>query len=249
MGPFANIDIIPNEALHINASYHKILRTPTFTDLFYKSPTIEGNKDLKSERSSVFDIAARYRWRGVKAEVSAYYTHGKSMIDWVMYTADDVFHSTNFKLENYGLNIACELYFNELFTSFPMSLAIAYCHIEQRRNDDIEIYKANYALEYLRNKVTALFTMRPISPLAFTVNYRYAERNGSYIIYENAKSTGERHRYTPYSIVDFKANWSVSAKCNIFAEVNNLFDKHYYDFGNVPQPDFWSKIGLKYSFN
>ncbi|MBP5365389.1 MAG: TonB-dependent receptor [Bacteroidales bacterium] len=247
--PFANIDVNATRALHFNITARKLLRTPTFTDLFYKSPTIEGNRDLKSEKSMIFDVAARYRCRGLKAEVSGYYTHGKSMIDWVMYTETDTYHSTNFKLENRGLNVVCNIYFDEIFGSFPMSLALSYSHIDQRRRDNIVVYKASYALEYLRNKVTAQLIARPVGKLTVSANYRFAERNGSYIVYHNSQSTGELHRYTPYSVVDCKANWSFSDNCDIFVEINNLFDNHYYDYGNVEQPGFWSKIGFRYCFD
>ena len=50
----------PKAQSDVFLSYNTAFRMPTFTDLFYKSPTNEGNKDLKPERVQSLRIGYRY---------------------------------------------------------------------------------------------------------------------------------------------------------------------------------------------
>ena len=50
----------PVSGLKLYASFNQALRMPTFTDLYYKSPTINGNIGMKPEKNSDFTIGASY---------------------------------------------------------------------------------------------------------------------------------------------------------------------------------------------
>ena len=54
--------------------------------------------------------------------------------------------------------------------------------------------------------------------------------------------------YDPYSIVDLRLSYD-APHYTIYAEANNLFDKSYYDLGNVEQPGLWMKAGVKVNFD
>jgi iron complex outermembrane receptor protein len=170
------------------------------------------------------------------------------MIDWVMYTADDAYHSANFKLDNMGVEASATLYFRQLVSSdfFLDKLNIGYAYINQQRHDDTEIYKSNYALEYLRHKFTARFEHRIWSKLTAGWAFRWQDRMGSYQKYDdNHKPVNELVPYSPFGLLDLKLSWT-DRNYNIFAEANNLLNHGYYDLGNVPQPGFWFKTGISW---
>lgn len=245
---YPGIDVCyrPSSEWKLFASWNKALRMPTFTDLYYKSPTNEGNVGLKAEETSSFNLGAKWRRRGIRAEVSAFYLHGTDMIDWVMYTADDVYHSANFKLDNMGAEAAVTLFFREYFApEFPLNtFKVSYAYIDQDRKDKEPIFKSNYALEYLRHKAVARLDSKIVKKLNGSIAYRWQAREGGYILFDKEhKSTGELVDYDPYGVVDLRLSWD-AARYSIYAEANNLFDQEYYDLGNIPQPGLWMKFGV-----
>ncbi len=246
--PFLNAKIEMTKEWTLFASWNNARRTPTFTELYYKSQTNEGNKDLKSEFTSTASISSQVRKKGINTEISTYYIYGKDMIDWVMYTPDDVYHSTNFRLNNIGVELHNTISFHEWFDCIPLQLYLGYNYIHQERKDEIEIFKSNYALEYVKHKFVTQLTIQPTSSLMLSLHYRCIARNGGYIIYQEKINTGVIKEYEPYGIMDFKANYRIK-RLNLFGEINNLLNnKDYYDYGNVPQPGLIWKIGLIYHF-
>jgi iron complex outermembrane receptor protein len=126
--------------------------------------------------------------------------------------------------------------------------SVGYAYIYQDRKDDVRVYKSNYALEYLRNKVVLSLDSRIVGKLNGSVTYRYCDRMGNYIKYDaNHKSTGELTAYKPYGITDLRISWD-DKHYTIYAEASNLFDQTYYDLGNIEQPGIWVKGGVKVNF-
>jgi iron complex outermembrane receptor protein len=166
------------------------------------------------------------------------------MIDWVMYTASDIYHATSFKLDNMGYSLQANVNPQALWgQSFPIERFYAgYTYIHQKRHDNTEIFKSNYALEYLRHKIVLQLDHRIISHLSASWSFRWQDRMGSYLRYENGKSTGEKVDYKPYGILDLKLLWS-KHNYQFYAEANNLTNRRFYDLGNVRQPGVWFMVG------
>jgi vitamin B12 transporter len=242
--PGIDISYRPKDEWKVFASWNKALRMPTFTDLYYKSPTQEGNVGLKPEKTQAVKIGAQYRKIWINAKLNAFYNKGSDMIDWVQYTADDKYHSTNFKLDNMGIESNFTFF---LGSNSPISqINVGYTYIYQKRHDDKTIYKSNYALEYLRHKFVAGITHRIISNLSASWNFRFQKRMGGYTVYdENHKSTGSIHSYPSFGILDVKVQWT-KPHYSVFAQAYNLLDRKYYDFGNLPQPGIWINVGASY---
>lgn len=228
-------------------SWNMALRMPTFTDLYYKSPTQEGNVGLKPEETSAFNVGAKWRRIGIDASASVFYHRGTNMIDWVMYSADDVFHSANFKLDNVGTELNASLLFSEWFgrRSFVDRLSVGYAYIHQKRHDDVVIYKSNYALEYLRHKVVATLDHRIWRNLSAAWAFRWQDRVGSYIKYASPSDVGTLVSYEPYALLDLRLQWR-DPKYTVYVEGSNLTNRTYYDLGNIPQAGFWVKAGASF---
>ena len=174
------------------------------------------------------------------------------MIDWVMYSPDDVFHSANFDLDNMGLQASATLNFAPA-TPLPDGrgrgwvFQLSYAFIHQQRHDDTYIYKSNYAMEYLRHKVVCTLDHPIVSRLTASWTLRWQDRMGSYLRYDDAQSTGQLVPYSPYATLDLKLRW-VARHYELWAEGTNLLNRHYYDLGNVPQPGIMVLGGVRLRF-
>ena len=243
--PGVDLAYTPSNHWRVFASYNKGFRLPTFTDLYYKSPTHEGNMGMRAEESHSFQLGAKASYRFGEVNTSytlkGFYHRGANMIDWVMYTADDVLHSANFDLDNMGLQAQVTASYKRVL------LNLAYAYIHQHRHDDIDIFKSNYAMEYLRHKFVCTLNHPIVSHLSASWTFRWQDRMGSYLLYENAKSTGKLVDYDPYATLDLKLRW-VGHHYELWAEGTNLTNHRYYDLGNIPQPGIVVLAGARIKF-
>lgn len=245
--PGVDIAYRPNGHWKVFLSYNKGFRLPSFTELYYKSVTHEGNKGLRPEESHSVQLGTTYRQPGIMATMCGFYHHGHNMIDWVMLNPDDIMHSASFELDNMGAKADLHLNFAELMghSTWVESVQLGYTFLHQIRHDDLPIYKSNYALEYLRHKCTALLSHRILSALSATWNFRWQERMGNYIRYEGTQSTGELQNYTPYATLDLKLQWKQPVY-ELYVQGSNLTNKQYFDLGNIPQPGICILGGVKF---
>ncbi|MCF0187414.1 MAG: TonB-dependent receptor [Bacteroidaceae bacterium] len=231
------------------ASFNQALRMPTFTDLYYKSPTISGNVGLKPEKSTDYNIGVQYSSPAFQVKGKLFYRRGTDMIDWVKYHAEDTFHSANFDLDYYGVEGSAALDCVELWgaKSFLQRVNVSYAYIYQSRRDDQQIYSSNYALDYLKNKLVIGLNHRIVSKLSAQWDFRLQHRNGSFELYRDGKATGELTPYGTVALLDMKLQWE-DKKFTVYLQGNNLTNHRYYDLGNVRQPGFWLMGGIKRMF-
>ncbi|MEG1615769.1 MAG: TonB-dependent receptor [Bacteroidales bacterium] len=239
-----------SDNLKLYASWNRSLRMPTFTDLYYKSATNEGNPDLKPEKNEAFEIGSRYTNYFAITSLSVFYQRGTDMIDWIKTSSEDEKWKTvnHTSLNNMGVEVSAVIDFSSLFTPelFLKRLDLGYAYIHQQKETG-DVYKSNYALEYLRHKFTAQLTHTIWRDLSATWAYRWQQRMGSYTRYEQLQPVGEVP-YPSYGIVDLKIQW-VRPLYTIYAEANNLLNRKYVDLGNIPQPGIWVKGGVTLRFN
>ena len=258
--PGVDISFRPTKSWKLYASWNMAQRMPTFTDLYYKSPTQEGNTGLKPEKTSEFTVGAAYRTTGLKSNLRMFHRHQKSMIDWVMTLADSVngyttYHATNFKVDVMGFDIQATVLFPEMFeaNSCLRTFQVDYSYLHQKRHDDIEIYASCYAFDYLRHKLVMRLDTRFFQKLYATLSYRWQDRMGSYVKYTpeivDGKTTYEVRTvsYNPFGLLDLRLQWK-DKHYEIYLEANNLTSHRCYDLGNVEQPGFWLMAGAQWKF-
>jgi len=227
-------------------SWNRALRMPTFTDLYYKSKTNVGNAALKPEKSEAFELGVKYGCYFLNAHVSAFIRNGKDMIDWVKKNPDDVWQSRNLtKVNNRGIEAEVTFLPKELWGNhfFINSANASFSYINQDKKS--EDWISNYALDYLKERATFKLNHAIMKNVTATWQFRWQDRAGSYTKYVNQRAA-EETPYKPFSTTDVKIAWQKQA-LNIYVEANNLFNKKYFDIGNIPQPGFWFRTG--FSFN
>lgn len=244
--PGVDVSFRPSSRWRIYASWNRSLRLPSFTDLWYKSPTQEGNVGLKPEECDAFRIGADFKSSCFDLRLKAHYQHGNNMIDWVMYSADDIYHATSFKLNNFGAGCDATIRLSGfLGRRQPFEeLYVSYAWLYQHRLEGEDYYKSNYALEYLRHKFVARLSHRIVSSFAATWTLRVQQREGAYLVYKNHQATSELRPYGAHALLDCKVVWT-KQKYSLYVDMTNLTSHRYYDIANVLQPGFLVMAGAR----
>ena len=238
--PGVDVAYRPSSQWKLFFSYNKGFRLPTFTELYYKSPTHEGNRTLKPEHNHSLSLGLQHRYRGSEASLRGFYHRGTHMIDWVMYAPDDIYHTAAFDLDNMGVQLEERLSLPALFGrgTWVQSLNLGYTFIHQVKHDAEGVYKSNYAMEYLRHKFVARLSHKVYSHLSMAWDARWQERMGSYL------SGGHLVSYHPYWSIDAKLRWDRPAY-QLYVQATNLTGHRYYDLAGVPQPGLWVMAGAR----
>ncbi|NCC18358.1 MAG: TonB-dependent receptor [Bacteroidia bacterium] len=237
--PSLSVDYKINNNINVFSSYSQSSRLPTFTDLYYTTKTHIGNTDLKQEESESVELGSKYRNRYFLSYVSGFWLGGKNMIDWVKKNPDDKWESKNItQISKFGLEVGVKFFLNEMIDvlQYPTTLKIDYSRMNQEviKNE----YISNYALNYLRDKLTAqLYLPLYRDKLSATISFRYQKRMGQYLKYEDLKPT-QKEDYPAFTTTDISLNYNLK-NFNIYCNMNNIFNTTYFDLGNVPQPGFW----------
>ncbi len=223
------------------ASFNTSLRMPTFTELYYSVNGYKADRYLKPEEMKAYEIGVKYLTPGIRGTVSLFHYRGTNLIDWIKDLsegADAPWQSVNHaKVNTTGVEASLDVSFDEMLhrTFFIRNLTVSYAYIDQDKKSEPDV-QSRYALEYLRHKVVAQANLRVWRNLNLNVSYRWQDRMGNY------EQNGEMVAYEPYSLLDARLSWDTSFY-RVYAEANNLLNRTYYDYGNIPQPGIWVRAG------
>ena len=232
-------------AWKVYASYNTSLRMPSFTELFYSVGGHKADKHLKPEELSALEAGVKYDARGISGKTSVFYNRQKNLIDWISDGTLDANGATLWKSVNFGrinvvgIEASLRFDFRALMPSqrFLKHFGIAYCYLNQNEKEHKGI-TSKYVLEYVKNKMVADLQLNLWRNLDFGLNYRLLHRMGNYI-----DTANQHHKYATYGIFDTRLSWN-AGKWTAFVAANNLLDRAYVDYGNVPQPGTWLTAGI-----
>ena len=232
-------------AWKVYASYNTSLRMPSFTELFYSVGGHKADKHLKPEELSALEAGLKYNAHGISGKTSIFYNQQKNLIDWISDGTLDANGSPLWKSVNFGrinvVGVEASLSFDcrTLMPSqrFLKQFSLAYCYLNQNEKEHKGI-TSKYVLEYVKNKMVVNLQLNLWRNLDLGLNYRLLHRMGGYIDTNN-----QRHNYATYGILDTRLSWN-TGKWTAFAAANNLLNRTYVDYGNVPQPGTWITAGV-----
>jgi len=251
-GVDASYRIMGNEhsanTLKVFASWNNSLRLPSFTEMYYKLKGYMADPHLKPEEMQAFEVGAQYAGPALQAKMSVFHHHGRNMIDWIMDTSlgnDAVWQSVNHtKVNTYGAEASLALNFRQLFPtqSFLKTFHLSYSYLYQDKDAGANIV-SQYALEYLRHKLTSNLQLNIWQKLQGNIYMRWQDRVGNYTDF-----SGNVKKYNPFALFDVRLSWN-EPQYSLYVEANNVFNnRDYVDYGNVPQPGTWIVAGCRYRF-
>lgn len=238
--------------MRLYASFNQSLRMPTYTDLYYTGPNLEGNPNLKPERSTDVSIGMKWAHGPWQAQGRGFYRRGTDMIDWVKFAANDANHAANLDLDYYGMDLLAAYhapkYGAEGIGQFVRRASVAYSYVYQtKQNIPDGIYSSSYALDYLRHKLVASLTHSIVSRLEAQWDFTLRSRNGEFDLYSFETSSFTQQKYGTHATLDLRLQWTAPSY-TLYVQANNLTSHRYYDISNVLQPGFWFMGGVKVMF-
>ena len=236
--PGAELNLRLTDALRLYGSYNASYRMPTFTELYYSVGGHKADPTLRTEKLHAFEGGLKYLGSGIRAVATVYYNRGRDIIDWIQdVTAGDdapwmsVNHTT---LNTFGQEATLQFSFPELTGNrdfFVRSINLGYSHISQDKGT-AEGFRSLYSMEYIRHRVTAQADFRFLRYFNANVSFRYVDRATASTLIK------------PYSLLDAKLSYNRPA-FEIYIRANDLLNKEYYDFGDIPQPGLWFMAGAR----
>jgi len=218
-----------NLKLYINIGY--TYRIPTYTDLFYSSPTTLGNENLKLEKALTKEVGLKYLKDDFNFNFSLYQRDASDIIDYVRNNEAEPWQASNIREINtsgFELNLGYKFYLG----SFKMhTINIGYSNIDDEILET-DFAFSRYALNSLKNQITATYM--------FEVN----EKISSTLAYKNAERLDEEK----YTVIDFRTSYKLD-KFTLSVILNNILDTKYSETNLVPMPGFNSLVELNYSIN
>ncbi|SVA19683.1 uncharacterized protein METZ01_LOCUS72537 [marine metagenome] len=205
-----------NFRIYTNIGY--TYRAPTYTDLYYSSPTTVGNEKLIPEKALSEEVGIRYFKNKLNFSLVLFNRKAKDLIDYVKAIESDPWQATNIReLNTSGLeaSMRIKLYGKNKKTHY---INFGYSYLK----DDLEpseIQFSKYAINSLKHHITSSINLAISKNLSGSLIYKYSER-----------TTGEN-----YTVVDIK-NTLIIKNLNFSLIINNIFDTEYSETNLVPMP-------------
>jgi len=246
--PSVNISYRPVEDFNISSSWSKSTRMPTFVDLYYTTETHNGNDGLKPEKSESLELNFKYKNPIFSAYITGFLLWGRDMIDWVKVNPDDEkWASWNLtKVDTKGVEMGVKLRLADMLPVLGEQSSLSLDYACMHQTSDTQEMVSLYSLNYLRDKFTAQFHHQIYKGFSAGWYFRFQKRMGFYEKYENLEKVGNEH-YPAFSTLDLKLNYKYN-DLMFNLSMNNLYDTHYFDRGNIPQAGFWLIGGISYTF-
>jgi iron complex outermembrane receptor protein len=162
--------------------------------------------------------------------MSLYERDASNIIDYVKNEESDLWQANNIReiiTNGFELNMGYEFYLGNFR---KQNINIGFSNIDDNLLET-DFTFSRYALNSLKNQITATYIC--------AIN----EKISSTLAYKNAERINEKE----YSVIDFKSSYNFD-KFTLSVILNNILDAEYSETNLVPMPGFNSLAEIKYSF-
>jgi len=212
--------------LKLRFSFDKIWREPSFTELYYSSPSSIGNENLGVQESNNFEIGLDWSLSKVNLSLSGFLRDQTDTIDWVKNTSGAAWQAENVgSLKAYGFDFYGGIEFKD---SWVDEIGLGYTYLELDKDNPYNFSK--YVFDYNRHKLVGNF------------GFDLGGFNLNLIV--NFLKPLDRGNYTT---CDLKLSKKV-ADFILTLEGMNIFNKDYEELSNIDGTGRWYKLGITYNF-
>lgn len=229
--PQAGIFFIINKHMKLRSSMARAMRPPTYTELYYDSPTSKGNKDLSVEKAMNYeagvDLSLGEDERSAQLSCTIFRRDSSDLIDWVKDNAGMSFYQARNLTEVKTEGIETE------FKIKPfdfLNIKAGYVYIDSDIEEGFN-YISRYALNNPDHKVTTEADI--ILPFG-TQSFR--------LLYKDRK--GRSH----YITVATTLSYEIAKGSSLFINVDNIFNSSYEDIENNTLPGREISAGARVKF-
>ena len=239
---FPGIDINYEVSKNLNCylSINKSMRTPNFTELYYTSPTNEGNINLVPEQSISKEIGFKLHKKVHTTSISIFERKGENLIDWILFDGDSIWRTQNLnKIKTTGIELNSKINLKKVFNSKINYFKFMYAsnNVDTVSNG----FRSAYVLDHLKTNLS--FSINYNLSNNFTLDWKmsYQERIGDFL----DPNTEKIKNFEPFWLTSMRLTKDINSNFKLFLDINNLFNVKYSDFGTIEQPGRWARIGLK----
>ena len=205
-------------------------RVPTYTDLYYSSPTRSGNTNLEPEEAFAQEIGIKYSSGRITTSMSVFNRDATNLIDYIRpNTNSTVYTATNItEVNTKGLELNTDYRFK--IKEFNQTLSLGYTFLNDdilKQNKELSIYSLNT----LKHQFVTKFSSKLFKNVSQNIIYKHAVR-----------AVG-----TTYNVWDASIIINIK-KINLTLTANNIFNADYIETGFVPMPPSNVLFGLRYNF-
>jgi len=218
-----------NDQFKIYGNLGYTYRIPTYTDLYYNSPTTIGNVNLKPEKALSEEIGAKYNSGKITTNIAFFYRDSKDLIDYVKEKEEDKWQAENLaKVTTKGFEAEVQYRFDLL--NYRQKLNIGYTFLDETIVDQ-DVPFSRYSLNSIKHQLTANLDSQFLKYLRQNLVFRFIERPDG----------------TSYNVVDFKLT-AMYKDLELSGMFNNIFNTEYTETNLVPMPKSNVLFSLKYTF-
>ena len=217
----------------IYTSFNSSFRTPSFTELYYTSPTDSGNKLLSPEKAYNFELGHRFKSSIISWNTSLYYRICNNQIDWVKdNSSTSFFRAQNFSnIKHYGVETSVSFNLKNIINAKPIeSFQLSYAHNQFSLDSN---QNARYSNTILQNQLIASLILSYSKKLHQTISGRLEDR----------PATGK-----VFVLIDTKIEYDLNPReIALFLIIQNLSNTNYSYIVGLPMPGINFQSGVRFN--
>ena len=223
-----------NDANKLHATISRSFRAPTFNDLYWNSPGMIGNPDLKPEKGLTGEIGTQTRLNNkISFEVNYYRSKYSELIQWAPLTADP---ASDWTVKNIGSALIDGIEFsNKIDLSHAWEADLGYSFLVAK---DDKTHK--YLIYQPKNKADLTLKYSGLNGLSFKIRGMYVDRR-----FGDSENTVIAKRY--YTI-NLDASKKIRSGFTYYISIDNLLGDKYQPVRGFPVPGFSLTNGIKLEF-
>lgn len=220
--PGASLEADLDGGWSVGAAAGHSFRLPSFTELYYDSPTVVGNPHLRPEQGWTAEVLVRRQGGRMRWETAAFRRRASNLIDYLR-DEDAVYRASNHAhVVTSGVEAAVVASRVGPFTQLRAAASAVSSRL------DVDPQRSRYALAhpYAEASLAALAPLSGRWRLASGVRWRHP-RGGE-----------------PYALLDLRLLRPLRRGVAVELEVTNLLDRSYQEVPGVPLPGRWATLAL-----
>jgi iron complex outermembrane receptor protein len=232
-----------NSKIKLYAGINTGMRLPTFTDLYYSGPSNIGNSSLKAESQIAYQVGTKLKTKLFELDLQLYINDAHNSIDWVRKADTLKWQPMNItSVQSYGGDFSLEIFTRNIGLKWIQKLSFKYSYLD--KNSNSPDFQSHYIMDYLKHKFVMNIQHKIYENLSMGYVFHYHNRVGEFQKYDSQTRTFSNKEYSPYALFDMRLMWKYK-QFKVFADISNVFDVQYFDYGNLPQAGRWFTLGVK----
>lgn len=217
-----------NSTSKVYANIGKAFRLPSFTELYYESPTNKGNEKLKYEETINYELGYSLKSENFVFNTSVFRRNGKNLIDWTRKIGTEIWQAKNIsKINIIGYEIDFNINLKKLLKQNILTdFQLDYTWLSEDKTVGSS-EESKYLLDFLRHQLIVKLSNNLPFNMQQNWIFRYEDRINS----ENS------------FIVDTQIS-KVFTSFKVFLRTTNVFNTNYRDFAGIKLPGRWITTGI-----